>query len=301
MGILHMMFDFLVIIQLLCVQSYGRELAELPTADAQVSTDRLVDMLINKASKSSFSGSDLDATMFAKPIQSMSSSRTMPLNSYGMRATPVQMSPKRFGHLTFPMGSQSSMQPPIFQNQRRVELMANAIRNVERAVLRADTLASDAKTIELKKPLGMTLEAMKGLGKAATGAKVVDVAADSNAAKENVMKDSVLISINGKPVYDTPFQNVMDTLKNLDAEVPIKIEIQSAEAAAAMIAEKKRLRQEAEMMKREAMNAEANPGKYANTSYGLGTNNMDSSQKELLIYGSLVAFFGLFIAGYGLN
>lgn len=297
-----MMCDFLGIIPLLFVQSHARELAEIPTTDAQVSTDRFVDMLINKASKSFLSHSDLDDTTFAKPNQYLSSSRKMPVNSYGMHATPFKTIPK--GHLTFPMGSQSSVKPPIFQNQRRVELKANPIRNSQiGAVVRtaSEMLASPAKTVELKKPLGMTLEAMKGVGLGAKGAKIVDISPDSNAAKENVMKDSVLISINGKPVSDTRFQDIMNILKDLDAETPIKMEMQSAEAAEARMREEARVREEAEMLRREAMAAEANPGKAANAAYGFGTNNMDSSQKETLIYGSLVAFFGLFIAGYGLN
>ena len=32
--------------------------------------------------------------------------------------------------------------------------------------------------------------------------------------------------------------------------------------------------------------------------YGLGTNSMTGGQKSGLIYGALVAFFALFIAGY---
>jgi hypothetical protein len=35
-----------------------------------------------------------------------------------------------------------------------------------------------------------------------------------------------------------------------------------------------------------------------NQRYGLGTNSMTSGQKGALIWGSLLAFFGLFIAGY---
>ncbi len=38
-----------------------------------------------------------------------------------------------------------------------------------------------------------------------------------------------------------------------------------------------------------------------NQSYGLGTNSMTGEQKQLLIYGSLAAFFALFIAGYGMQ
>ena len=38
-----------------------------------------------------------------------------------------------------------------------------------------------------------------------------------------------------------------------------------------------------------------------NQGYGLGTNGMTGEQKSLLIYGALAAFFGLFIAGYGLE
>mmetsp|Transcript_31781 Transcript_31781/g.38406 ORF Transcript_31781/g.38406 Transcript_31781/m.38406 type:complete len:196 (+) Transcript_31781:88-675(+) len=38
-----------------------------------------------------------------------------------------------------------------------------------------------------------------------------------------------------------------------------------------------------------------------NQGYGLGGNTMTSGQKSLLIYGSLLAFFGLFIAGYLLD
>lgn len=38
-----------------------------------------------------------------------------------------------------------------------------------------------------------------------------------------------------------------------------------------------------------------------NQGYGLGTNSMTSEQKSLLIYGSLVAFFALFMAGYFLD
>jgi rubredoxin len=38
-----------------------------------------------------------------------------------------------------------------------------------------------------------------------------------------------------------------------------------------------------------------------NQKYGLGTNGMTGDQKLLLIYGSLLTFFALFIAGYGLQ
>jgi rubredoxin len=38
-----------------------------------------------------------------------------------------------------------------------------------------------------------------------------------------------------------------------------------------------------------------------NQGYGLGTNAMTSGQKSLLIYGSLIVFFGLFLSGYSLN
>lgn len=38
-----------------------------------------------------------------------------------------------------------------------------------------------------------------------------------------------------------------------------------------------------------------------NLNYGLGTNNMTGGQKNLLIFGSLAAFFLLFLAGYGLE
>jgi hypothetical protein len=299
-----MMCDFLVIIPLLFVQSHAGELAEIPTTDAQVSTDRLVDMLINKASKSFLSRSDLDDTMFAKPTHSLSSSRKMPVKSYGMHATPLKMMPKGFGHLTFPMGSQSSMKPTMFQNQRRFELKANPIRNSQFGAAlstASETLDSSAKTVELKKPLGMTLEAFKGLGNFAKGAKIVEISPDSNAAKENVMEDSVLVSINGKSVFDTPFQDIMAELKDLDAEKLIKMEMLSVEAAEARNSEETRKKTEAKMLKQQAIDAEANPGQTANSQYGFGTNTMDGSQKELLIYGSLLAFFFLFIAGYGMN
>lgn len=36
----------------------------------------------------------------------------------------------------------------------------------------------------------------------------------------------------------------------------------------------------------------------ANQGYGLGTNTMTGEQKSLLIYGSLLAFFALFLLGY---
>ena len=35
-----------------------------------------------------------------------------------------------------------------------------------------------------------------------------------------------------------------------------------------------------------------------NMQYGFGTNVMTSGQKSILIYGSLIAFFGLFLFGY---
>ena len=35
-----------------------------------------------------------------------------------------------------------------------------------------------------------------------------------------------------------------------------------------------------------------------NQKYGFGTNSMTSGQKGLLIYGSLLLFFALFLAGY---
>ena len=38
-----------------------------------------------------------------------------------------------------------------------------------------------------------------------------------------------------------------------------------------------------------------------NQNYGFGTNSMTSSQKNLLIFGSLAAFFVLFLAGYALD
>ncbi len=38
-----------------------------------------------------------------------------------------------------------------------------------------------------------------------------------------------------------------------------------------------------------------------NQKYGFGTNSMTSDNKLLLIYGSLAAFFLLFILGYGLE
>lgn len=38
-----------------------------------------------------------------------------------------------------------------------------------------------------------------------------------------------------------------------------------------------------------------------NQGYGLGTNTMTGEQKSLLIFGSLGAFFMLFISGYFLN
>lgn len=39
----------------------------------------------------------------------------------------------------------------------------------------------------------------------------------------------------------------------------------------------------------------------ANQGYGLGTNSMTGEQKSLLIYGSLLFFFALFLLGYTLN
>lgn len=39
----------------------------------------------------------------------------------------------------------------------------------------------------------------------------------------------------------------------------------------------------------------------ANQGYGLGTNSMTSSQKNLLIWGSLGFFFALFLAGYAFD
>jgi hypothetical protein len=38
-----------------------------------------------------------------------------------------------------------------------------------------------------------------------------------------------------------------------------------------------------------------------NQGYGLGTNAMTGEQKSRLIFGSLLFFFFLFIAGYGLQ
>lgn len=38
-----------------------------------------------------------------------------------------------------------------------------------------------------------------------------------------------------------------------------------------------------------------------NLSYGLGANNLTGGQKNLLIFGSLAAFFVLFLAGYALE
>lgn len=38
-----------------------------------------------------------------------------------------------------------------------------------------------------------------------------------------------------------------------------------------------------------------------NQGYGLGTNSMTGEQKSLLIYGSLLFFFALFLLGYTLN
>jgi hypothetical protein len=35
-----------------------------------------------------------------------------------------------------------------------------------------------------------------------------------------------------------------------------------------------------------------------NQKYGIGTNSMTSGQKSLLIFGSLLGFFFLFLAGY---
>ncbi|CAN0564410.1 unnamed protein product, partial [Ectocarpus sp. 12 AP-2014] len=38
-----------------------------------------------------------------------------------------------------------------------------------------------------------------------------------------------------------------------------------------------------------------------NANYGFGANQMTGSQKNLLIFGSLFAFFVLFLAGYALD
>jgi hypothetical protein len=38
-----------------------------------------------------------------------------------------------------------------------------------------------------------------------------------------------------------------------------------------------------------------------NQGYGFGSNSMTGEQKSLLIYGSLLFFFALFLAGYSLN
>lgn len=38
-----------------------------------------------------------------------------------------------------------------------------------------------------------------------------------------------------------------------------------------------------------------------NQGYGLGTNSMTGDQKSLLIYGSLLFFFALFLLGYTLE
>lgn len=38
-----------------------------------------------------------------------------------------------------------------------------------------------------------------------------------------------------------------------------------------------------------------------NANYGFGANQMTGSQKNLLIFGSLAAFFVLFLAGYALE
>lgn len=38
-----------------------------------------------------------------------------------------------------------------------------------------------------------------------------------------------------------------------------------------------------------------------NQKYGLGTNTMTGDEKLLLIYGSLLVFFGIFLSGYALN
>eukprot|EP00471_Norrisiella_sphaerica_P003518 CAMPEP_0184485470 /NCGR_PEP_ID=MMETSP0113_2-20130426/7072_1 /TAXON_ID=91329 /ORGANISM="Norrisiella sphaerica, Strain BC52" /LENGTH=175 /DNA_ID=CAMNT_0026866927 /DNA_START=196 /DNA_END=723 /DNA_ORIENTATION=+ len=38
-----------------------------------------------------------------------------------------------------------------------------------------------------------------------------------------------------------------------------------------------------------------------NQGYGFGTNSLTENQKSILIYGSLIAFFGLFLLGYKMN
>lgn len=49
------------------------------------------------------------------------------------------------------------------------------------------------------------------------------------------------------------------------------------------------------------MNETEIAGFAANQGYGLGTNSMTQGQKSGLIYGSLLVFFLLFLAGYFLQ
>lgn len=406
---MHMMCDFFIVIQfVVATQSYAKELTASHISDTPVSMDRFVDVLISKALKSSVHHSDLDDTTFAKPSLNARPTRSMPLDLHAMPSAELSMQPGRMipkgphkmiqrtgamGHQALPMGSQANKGPANLQNQRRVGLRANPIRTSQfgASQVRASTTTAKTKVFELKKPLGIALEPKDGK----KGAKIVDVITGSNAAKAGVemSEDLGLLSVNGKPCAEAPYEEIMAYLKDLPPEMVIKVELEGIEEeeqnAPGVITElkvkldpkdapvptwaqgtttdgrkvmvlldvPKGSKAWQEGMRKNMVLAQLTGGAGAeqdrdwdidrlgttsmrefndkillslraiefkllkgvtltdldtsgetskdipqvNASYGFGTNELSSGQKDLLIYGSLVAFFALFIAGYGLN
>jgi len=241
-----MMQDLLVIIQLAIIaQSHAKELAANQISGAQA--DSFVDLLVSRALNSSPYQSDLDDSTIAKPGQLANPAHSRPVDLYAMPATrsssPLSLplgrtTQKGIMSLKSPMANLQKFPMVNLQNQRRVSLgakpmNANALGTPYESkpmrstqVKASETVASppDAKTFELKKPLGLVLEPEKD-GK---GAKIVEIAPDGNAAKSGMQGQSLLLSVNGKSTVAAPYDEIMDYMKDLDESSLIKLEVEAA-------------------------------------------------------------------------
>lgn len=141
-----MMCGFLVIIHfLVIVQSRAKELAADRISDAQIPMDQFVDVLVDRALKSSLYHRDVDGTTFAKPGQLANPSHIMPVDLYATPRT-IQKSPI---HPTFPMGSPNGIKLANFQNQRRVRPSASTNQNGAAEISRSDLIKKIAAATTL--------------------------------------------------------------------------------------------------------------------------------------------------------
>merc|ERR1719191_61324 len=93
--------------------------------------------------------------------------------------------------------------------------------------LEAGVPKTSKNVFEVLKPMGLTLQDFKdGLG-----AKVVEIDPNGNAANVDGMEEEMrLLSVNGQPCKDAPFDDIMSFLRDLDSSMPIGLELEAAQA-----------------------------------------------------------------------